>query len=265
MSLSRSTYYARPARAAARADADTTLRSAIEAVLLEWPQYGYRRVTQELRRHGTVVNRKRIARIMRTHALTRQTVRRFLATTDSGHAEPVFPNLAASCVPTGPNQLWVADLTYIRLTTEFVFLAVVLDAWSRKVIGYALSHLLDARLPLAALDAALASRRPAPGLVHHSDRGVQYAARAYRARLAQHGIVGSMSRCGNPYDNAFAESFFKTLKYEEILLHGYRTMDDVLSRLPHFLDEIYNCRRLHSALGYRPPEEFETLNLQPAA
>ena len=176
MTLARSTYYARPAvdDEGTRAAAETALRAAIEAVVVEWPAYGYRRVTHELRRRGTVANHKRVARVMRASALTRRRVRRFLATTDSNHAQPVFPNLAATCTPTAANQLWVADMTYIRLAHEFVFLAVVLDAWSRKVVGYAISRLLDARLPLAALDAALADRHPAPGLVHHSDRGVQY-------------------------------------------------------------------------------------------
>jgi putative transposase len=263
MGLARSTYYARSrSRRAAR---DSTLRADIEAVLVQWPQYGYRRVTKELQRRGARVNHKRVARIMRAHALTRRRVRRFLGTTNSRHGEPVFPNLAPTLVLTGPNQLWVADLTYIRLREDFVFLAVILDAWSRRVVGYAISQVLDTRLPLAALDVALAARQPAPGLVHHSDRGMQYASTLYRRRLDTHGIVGSMSRAGNPYDNAIAESFMKTLKYEEIYVHDYSTMEHLLDHLPHFLDELYNRQRLHSTLGYRPPEEFETLNLHPAA
>jgi len=263
MSLARSTYYKRPtSRQAAR---DTALRAAIEAVVVDWPQYGYRRVTHELRRRGLHVNHKRVARIMRTAALTRRRVRRYLATTDSRHGEPVFPNLAPTLRPTGANQLWVADITYIRLREEFVFLAVVLDAWSRKVIGYGISHVLDTRLPLAALEAAIAARAPVHGCVHHSDRGQQYASYRYRNLLRTHGLIGSMSRSGNPYDNAIAESFMKTLKHEEVYVHAYATMDDVLAHLPHFLDELYNRQRLHSTLGYRPPEEFETLNLDPAA
>jgi putative transposase len=194
---------------------------------------------------------------MREEALTVKRVKRFLATTDSDHGEPIFPNLAADLRPTGPNQLWVADITYIRLRTEFVFLAVILDAWSRKVVGYAVSKLLDTRLPLAALEAAIASRTPAPGLIHHSDRGCQYASGQYRERLADAGIPGSMSRRANPYDNAQAESFMKTLKHEEILACNYETMQDVVDRIPRLIEEIYNRRRLHSALGYLPPEEFE--------
>ena len=167
--------------------------------------------------------------------------------------------------PTGPNQAWGADLTYIRLRTEFAYLAVILDAWSRKVVGYAVSHLLDARLPLAALDAALENRRPQSGLIHHSDRGVQYASRLYRDRLVEYGIRGSMSRTGNPYDNAQVESFMKTLKHEEVYVHEYETLQDVIDRLPHFLEEVYNRKRLHSALGYRPPDEYEARFTRSAA
>ncbi len=202
---------------------------------------------------------------MREEALTPRRRRRFLATTDSTHAHPIFANLLSQVRPTGPNQVWVADLTYIRLRTEFAYLAVILDAWSRKVVGYAVSHLLDVRLSLAALDAALESRRPPPGLIHRSYRGVQYASQLYRDRLADHQIRGSMSRTGNPYDNAQVESFLKTLKHEEVYVHEYDTMQDVIDRLPCFLEEVYNRRRLHSALGYRPPEEYEALFTRSAA
>jgi putative transposase len=167
--------------------------------------------------------------------------------------------------PTGPNQVWVADLTYLRLERDYAYLAVILDGWSRRVVGYAVSHLLDARLPLAALEAALESRRPAPGLIHHSDRGVQYASRLYRERLAEAGLRGSMSRTGNPYDNAQVESFMKTVKHEELYLREYATMQDIVERLPRFLEEVYNRRRLHSALGYLPPEEYEALHAETAA
>jgi putative transposase len=259
MSLSRSTYYKRPCPEARRLrDASrAALRGAIEDVVAEWPAYGYRRVTRELRRRGIVANHKRVARIMREEALTPRKVRRFLVTTDSRHTLPIFPNLAKDFSPTGPDQLWVADLTYIRLRAAFVFLSVLLDAWSRRVVGYAVGKLLDAQLTLAALEAAIASRRPGSGLVHHSDRGSQYAAKDYRDRLEQLGIRGSMGRKGNPYDNAYAESFLKTLKHEEINMYEYRTMGDVVERLPRFLEEVYNRRRLHSALGYVPPEEYE--------
>ncbi len=267
MSLARRTYYRRPdpVRQRARAAEEATLRAAIEEVVAEWPAYGYRRVTHELQRRGMCVNHKRVARVMREEALTPRRIRRFLATTDGKHPQPVFANLLPQVRPTGPNQVWVADLTYIRLRTEFAYLAVILDAWSRKVVGYAVSHLLDARLSLAALDAALESRRPPPGLIHHSDRGVQYASRLYRDRLAEHQIRGSMSRTGNPYDNAQVESFLKTLKHEEVYVHEYDTMQDVIDRLPYFLEEVYNRKRLHSALGYRPPEEYEALFTRSAA
>jgi len=224
---------------------------------MEWPAYGYRRVTQELRRHGVVVNHKRVSKLMREEALTPRRVRKFLSTTDSAHALPVLPNLARDYVPTRQNELWVADITYIRLQREFVFLSVVLDAWSRKVVGYAIGKALGTPLTLTALEAAVAARRPGPGLIHHSDRGSQYAAKEYRERLDELGIRGSMGRKGNPYDNAYAESFFKTLKTEEIYAYEYKTMGDVSERLPHFLEQVYNRRRLHSALGYVPPEEYE--------
>ena len=186
-------------------------------------------------------------------------------TTDSAHDEPVFPNLLHDVQPDGPNQVWVADLTYLRLEREFAYLAVILDAWSRKVVGYAVGHVLDARLPLAALEAALESRHPPPGLLHHSDRGVQYASRRYRERLPEAGLRGSMSRTGNPYDNAQVESFMKTLKHEELYLHDYATVQDAIDRLPYFLEEVYNRKRLHSSLGYRPPEEYEAQHAQTAA
>lgn len=267
MNLPRSTYYARPDPASQREreQLESQTRSEIEAILAEFPAYGYRRVTHELRRRGRPVNHKRVARIMRAHALTPQRVKRFLTTTDSAHDQPIYPNLLPTSRPHGPDQLWVADLTYIRLARGFVFLAVVLDAWSRRVVGYAISRSLDSRLCVAALEAAIEERRPGPGLVHHSDRGVQYASKAYREVLESFRMVGSMSRRGNPYDNAQIESFFKTLKHEEILAFDYQTMQDVLNRLPHFLEEIYNRRRLHSSLGYMPPHEYETINSRSAA
>lgn len=263
MNLPRSSYYRgdRQHRAQARAE----FRTAVEAVCLEWPSYGYRRVTRELRRQGWQVNHNRVSRLMREEALTARRVKRFLAITDSDHSDPIFPNLARDFRPCCPNQLWVADITYIRLRSEFVFLAVVLDAWSRMVVGYAVSRLLDTRLPLAALEAAIGSRAPQPGLIHHSDRGCQYASRSYRERLAAAGILGSMSRKANPYDNAQAESFMKTLKHEEVLACNYETMQVVIDRIPRFIEEIYNRRRLHSALGYRPPEEFENTHRACAA
>lgn len=233
------------------------LRSQLQLIALRWPAYGYRRVHAELRRHGWKVNHKRILRLMRADNLLCLRRRKFILTTDSKHSLPVYPNLADAMVPTDINQLWVADITYIRLQVEFVYLAVLLDAFSRRCIGWALQRSLEAALVLEALRMALTQRRPRPGLVHHSDRGVQYAARDYTAQLEQHGIRISMSRRATPYDNAQAESFIKTLKYEEVYRTEYRNLEEARTAIAEFLEKIYNQERLHSALGYRPPLEFE--------
>jgi putative transposase len=228
-----------------------------EIVLAHRRNYGYRRVTCELRNQGWAVNHKRVARLMREDNRLCLRRRRWVATTDSGHVLRVYLNLAARLELTGIDQLWVADLTYIRLAEEFLFLAVVLDAFSRRVLGWSLDERLDAGLALAALRQAIDLRQPAPGLVHHSDRGVQYASHAYVDLLAEHGIEPSMSRAGNPYDNARCESFMKTLKQEEIHTRQYRDRADLEAHIGDFLERYYNRRRLHSALGYRTPEAFE--------
>ena len=237
---------------------EVALRARIHDICVDFGFYGYRRVTEELRRAGFCVNHKRILRLMRTDNLLCVRKRRWMVcTTNSAHGYRVYPNLAREIVLTGPNQLWVADITYIRLRQEFIYLAAILDAFSRRVIGWALSRHIDTQLTLSALCAALRTRSASAGLVHHSDRGVQYAATEYVDLLQQHDIRISMSRKGNPYDNAVAESFMKTLKHEEVLVNEYNTMDEAHASIAHFLDVVYNQRRLHSSLGYKPPEEFE--------
>jgi putative transposase len=233
------------------------LRDEMQKAALEFPTYGSRPMTAELKRRGFLVNRKRVQRMMREDNLLCIRRRTFVVTTDSRHSLPVYPNLARQIKPTAINQLWVADITYIRLRAEFVYLAVVLDAFSRRVIGWALGQKLEASLPVAALRMALVDRVPDSGLVHHSDRGVQYAAQSYTEMLKQHKVTISMSRKGNPYDNAACESFMKTLKYEEVYRNEYRDFHDAQASIGEFLERVYNQKRLHSALGYVPPAEFE--------
>jgi putative transposase len=222
-------------------------------------------VTRELCRRGRLVNHKRVARVMRAADLGIKPRKRYVRTTDSNHDSPIYPNLYRNVIPAGPDMVWVADFTYIRIPAGFCYLAVILDACSRKVVGYALSRRLDTPLALAALRSALASRRPPPGCIHHTDRGCQYASETYRKALDEAGLRGSMSAIGNPYHNAQAESFMKTLKVEDIYVAGYESFPDVAERLPKFIEQVYNSRRLHSALGYRTPEEFETQHTQKAA
>ncbi len=236
---------------------DMELRDQMQKVALESPAYGYRRITHELQQQGFEVNHKRVLRMMREDNLLCVRRRAFVVTTDSRHNLPVYPNLAREITPTATNQLWVADITYIRLRAEFVYLAVVLDAFSRRVIGWALGRTLEAELAVTALRMALVERRPLPGLVHHSDRGVQYASHGYTETLKQHHVTVSMSRKGNPYDNAACESFMKTLKHEEVHRNEYRDFEDARSSIGEFLERVYNRKRLHSALGYLPPAEFE--------
>jgi len=238
-------------------DPDIDLRDHIQRLALAKSVYGYRSMTAELRREGLIVNHKRVLRIMREDNLLCLRKRRFIKTTDSEHGLHTYPNLAKDLQLSGTDQLWVSDITYIRLQKEFVYLAVVLDAFSRRVIGWDLSRRIDTELTLAALQMALDNRTVQPGLVHHSDRGVQYAATEYTNLLKEKGIAISMSRKGNPYDNAQAESFMKTLKYEEVYLSDYENLNQARERIARFLNQVYNRERLHSKLGYVPPEEFE--------
>jgi transposase InsO family protein len=233
------------------------LRDAIQRIAVEMPAYGHRRITAELRRADWVVNRKRVLRIMQEDNLVCLRGRSYVRTTDSNHKLPVYPNLAKDLKVSGLNQLWVADITYIRLQYEFVYLSVILDAHSRRVIGWALGRTLEAELAVDALKMAIRRGRVEPGLVHHSDRGIQYASRVYTDLLTEHSIAISMSRRGNPYDNAKAESFMKTLKYEEVYRSEYRDFEEARRRIGQFIESVYNRKRLHSALGYLPPVEFE--------
>ena len=255
--MSRAGYYRNLAEEAP-AEEEAEVRQAIQEIALTHRRrYGYRRITAELRRRGLQVNHKRVIRLMREDNLLAIRSRRYVITTDSRHELDVYLNLAQRMKLSGMNQLWIADLTYIRLKHEFVYLAAVLDAWSRRVVGWALDRSLAASLPITALKSAIAQRRPGAGLVHHSDRGIQYSCHDYVTLLKQHQMTPSMSRPANPYDNATCESFMKTLKQEEIYCSDYRDIDELERNLLEFLDGYYNHRRLHSALGYLTPAEFE--------
>ena len=254
--VSRTSYY-RFLTTPAVGDKDIDLRDAIQRIALEFPAYGRPRMTEELHRRGWQVGPNRVYRLMREDNLLCLRRRKFVLTTNSNHDRPVYPNLTRGMVLTDIDQLWVADITYIRLALEFVYLAVILDAYSRRVIGWALDRTLEDELTIAALRMALERRIPAPGLVHHSDRGAQYASQDYMDVLKSRLITISMSRKGNPFDNATCESFMKTLKYEEVYRQEYRDLAEARASIGHFLERVYNQKRLHSALGYRPPVEFE--------
>jgi putative transposase len=237
------------------------LRAAIEAVVLAFPGYGYRRVTHHLQREGWAVNHKRVLRVMRQESLLCQLQRRWVKTTDSEHGLRVYPNLLRAGRPTGLDAVWVADITYIRLREQFVYLATLMDAFSRRVVGWCLSGEIDRQLVLTALERALAIRQPPPAWIHHSDQGVQYVCGAYTERLLAAGAQISMAAKGTPLENAQAERFFRTLKQEEVYLHDYQSFGEAEASIGRFIDDVDNQKRLHSALGYRPPTEFEELFL----
>ena len=256
LGISRSWYQEQHARPSATAEA-VRLRDAIEQLILDFPGYGYRRVTKALQRDGWHVNHKCVLRVMRAESLLCQLKRHFVTTTDSQHGLRIYPNLLRGLVVRELNQVWVADITYIRLPTAFAYLACVLDAYSRRCIGWHLSRTIDTQLALQALSQAVGQRQPAPGLIHHSDRGVQYASLAYVARVETAGARLSMAATGNPYENAKAERFFKTLKHEEVYLNDYQSFSEAEDQLDRFIGDVYNTKRLHSRLGYLPPTEFE--------
>ncbi len=262
--VSRSGFYRFDEEAEPGPDPHMDLRDAIQRIALAWPSYGRPRITAELRRQGWTVNPKLVYRLMREDNLLCVRQRKFVVTTDSSHTRRIYPNLAPGMILTAPDQLWRADITYIRLRDEFVFLAVILDAYSRRVIGWALDRTMEDELTLTALRMAL-SRRVQIGLVHHSDRGSQYASNDYTDLLKANGIGISMSRKGNPWDNAACESFMKTLKYEEVHRNEYRDLAEARASIREFLEKVYNLERLHSALGYLPPAEFERHHKEAAA
>jgi transposase InsO family protein len=239
---------------------DVDLRNEMQEIVMEFPGYGYRRVTAELRNRGYAVNRKRVLKLMREDNLLCLKKKFRLVTTDSNHGLPVYPNLLKSILISGPNQVWASDITYVQLMHEHIYLAVIIDLFSRKCIGWDLSRNMGSYLTMNALEKALKDRwtDSLQGLIHHSDQGVQYASKDYADCLEKHNIQISMSRKGNPYDNAFAESFIKTLKIEEVYLNEYQTFEDALRNIRHFIEKVYNKKRLHSALGYKSPEQFET-------
>lgn len=258
IALNPSTYYYHPKQSRAeRERIDADLRDAIESVQMDFPCAGYRTVQEYLERRGHIAGERRIRRVMRKFSLHAQITRAYVHTTDSNHEHRVYPNLLPGKCLTGLNQVWAADFTYIRIQNGFVYLAVILDLYSRKVIGWAISKRIDAELAIAALKQAIQTRHPPPDCIHHSDRGVQYLCKDYVALLKQHELVPSNSAKGNPYDNAFVESFMKTLKQEEVYLANYQTYLDVITHLPMFIEAVYNEKRVHSGIDYFTPAELE--------
>lgn len=261
MGLAKSTYYYRLKQEPVvklREAQDAQLKDLIDGVHIEFPVYGYRKLHEELLRRGHLVNEKKIRRIQRKFGLFATQVRKWIKTTDSKHKLKKYPKLISPATRiTDVNQVWVSDITYVRIQTGFIFVAIILDLFSRKVVGWGISKRINAELAVAALKMAIETRKPDPGCIHHSDQGVQYCSEDYVELLTEWKFEISMSRKANPYDNAWAESFMRILKYEEIYLSEYETYEDVIGRLPHFIEEIYNRKRIHSAIGYLTPEEFE--------
>lgn len=266
MGLSRATYYHQPIRAERQRTRDLMLREMIEKIHLELPGYGYRRVRHHLLREGICVNSKRIRRVMKTFSLF-SCVKKLMRQRGVAAGVKLFhPNLIRGMKLNGPNQVWATDLTYIRLLKEYVYLSAIIDVYTRRIIGWAVSRDLSHKFCLSALEIAVKKQKPGAGVIHHSDRGIQYACIDYIEYLTKNEFKISMSRLATPEDNAFIESFFKTLKREEIYFKDYQTMNDVRENLPRFIEDVYNRKRLHSSLGYKTPEEFEQeiLTINPA-
>lgn len=261
--LSQSSFYYEPnisREERERQDAD--LRGKIEECQIEIPNSGYRPVERYLKRKGFHVGERRIRRVMRRFSMHARLKRAFVATTNSNHSKTVYPNHIAGMTLTGSNQVWAADITYIRIDNGFVYLAVIVDLFSRKIVGWSVSKNIDGELTLAALQMAITRRNPPKGVIHHSDRGVQYLCENYVAELKEHGFIISNSRKGNPYDNAFAERIMRTLKQQEVYLAKYETYLDVVEQLPQFIEDVYNEKRVHSAIGYLTPNELEEMEKQ---